>query len=98
VPITSLKKSNRFIKVHIKPSKPGVKRIIRITDNADLIINGEDAYFYYSVYKTQTKTMKKFLLALLPFIMLNVFQDSVSAQNKIAVPLILILLWKTIIK
>ncbi len=42
VPITSLKK-NRFIKVHIKLSKPGVKRIIRITVNTDLIINVEDA-------------------------------------------------------
>ncbi len=36
-------KKNCFIKVHVKLSKPGVKRIIRITVNADLIINVEDA-------------------------------------------------------
>jgi hypothetical protein len=42
-------KSSRVTTIHIKLSRPVQKRMIRISDNSYLLLNGFDAFFNYSV-------------------------------------------------
>jgi hypothetical protein len=51
VVVTPIKKANRILIVHMKLTKPVSKRSIRLSDNALLIMKGNDAWFHYSVFE-----------------------------------------------
>jgi hypothetical protein len=50
VVVTPLKKAHRRIAVHMKLTKSVPKRSIRLSDNALLSLEGNDAWFHYSVF------------------------------------------------
>ncbi len=59
VVITSIKKGNRILIVHMKLTKPVSKRSIRLSDNALLILEGNDAWFHFSNYEVEDQRRQK---------------------------------------